>query len=131
MKIRPCIRRVVTGAQKSKKHVCARPAEKAAAWFDIFAVRRRSRSSQLDNRVKRSEKTDEMAGEKRVQEREEVALEQDVILVDIEGTTTSISFVKVTKATVPACRHSHTLSASHPFLRPFNRLRLHKSSLFP
>lgn len=38
-----------------------------------------------------------MAGEKRTQDQEETLLSETVILVDIEGTTTSISFVKVTK----------------------------------
>ena len=38
-----------------------------------------------------------MAGEKRSQDQEETLLSETVILVDIEGTTTSISFVKVTK----------------------------------
>ncbi|KAF7394748.1 hypothetical protein HZH66_007922 [Vespula vulgaris] len=37
-----------------------------------------------------------MAGEKRSQEQEETMLSQTTILVDIEGTTTSISFVKET-----------------------------------
>lgn len=38
-----------------------------------------------------------MAGEKRTQDQEETLLSETMILVDIEGTTTSISFVKVTK----------------------------------
>lgn len=38
-----------------------------------------------------------MAGEKRTQDQEETLLSETVILIDIEGTTTSISFVKVTK----------------------------------
>ena len=39
-----------------------------------------------------------MSGEKRSQERDDTLHEETVIIVDIEGTTTSISFVKVTKS---------------------------------
>lgn len=36
-----------------------------------------------------------MAGEKRSQDKDESFINENVIIVDIEGTTTSISFVKV------------------------------------
>lgn len=39
-----------------------------------------------------------MAGEKRSQEVDEVQRGENILLIDIEGTTTSISFVKVTKS---------------------------------
>lgn len=39
-----------------------------------------------------------MSGEKRSQDVEDTLLSETAIIVDIEGTTTSISFVKVTKS---------------------------------
>ena len=39
-----------------------------------------------------------MAGEKRTKDSDELVRAETTILLDIEGTTTNISFVKVTKA---------------------------------
>ncbi|KAK2575593.1 hypothetical protein KPH14_011302 [Odynerus spinipes] len=67
-----------------------------------------------------------MAGEKRSQEKEETLLSQTTILVDIEGTTTSISFVKETL--FPYVRENlkkyiNTKWEDEEFKRDFNKLK--------
>ena len=70
-----------------------------------------------------------MAGEKRTQDQEETLLSETVILVDIEGTTTSISFVKVTKTM--AVRQNAPYGFSHFTGFPTYSLTIPNDQNFP
>lgn len=67
-----------------------------------------------------------MAGEKRNQDQEQdTQRKETIVIVDIEGTTTSISFVKVTKSSMAVyagCTASPASSPLHTFFGFFSTI---------